>query len=150
MQRTLVLLKPDAVQRGLMGELISRVERRGLKPVAMKMLRVSEDLARRHYAAHVDKPFFKGLIAFITSSPIAAMVWEGENAVELVRSIMGATNPMDAAPGTIRGDFAVSVGPNLIHGSDSVEAAAKEIDLFFSQDQILDYARDLDRWITET
>ena len=150
MQKSLVLLKPDAVQRGLIGELISRLERRGLKLVAMKMMRVSEELGRTHYAAHVERPFFPGLIEFITSGPIVAMVWEGKNVVELVRTMMGATDPQNAAPGTIRGDFAVSVGPNLIHGSDSEEAAAREIDLFFSAEEILDYVRDLDRWITET
>lgn len=150
MQRTLVLLKPDAIQRGLVGEIISRLERRGLRFAAMKLMRVSEDLARRHYAAHVSKPFFPGLVRFITSSPIIAMVVEGENAVELVRATMGATNPQSAAPGTIRGDLAMNIGSNLIHGSDSPEAAEREIGLFFSPGEVLDYKRDVDRWITES
>lgn len=150
MQRTLVLLKPDAIQRGLVGEIISRLERRGLRFVAMKLMLVSEELARRHYAAHVSKPFFLGLVRFITSSPIIAMVVEGENAVELVRATMGATNPQSAAPGTIRGDLAMNIGSNLIHGSDSPEAAEREIGLFFSPGEILDYKRDMDRWITES
>jgi nucleoside-diphosphate kinase len=150
MQRTLVLLKPDAIHRGLAGEIITRLERKGLKFVGMKMLHVSTELARRHYAAHVDKPFYPRLESFITSIPIVAMVVEGENAVEFVRALMGATNPLKAAPGTIRGDLAISIGPNLIHGSDSEEAARKEIALFFSEDEIFDYARDIDRWITES
>ncbi len=150
MQRTLVLLKPDAIQRGLVGEIISRLERRGLRFVAMKLMLVSEELARRHYAAHVSKPFFPGLVRFITSSPIIAMVVEGENAVELVRATMGATNPQSAAPGTIRGDLAMNIGSNLIHGSDSPDAAEREIGLFFSPGEILDYKRDVDRWITES
>jgi nucleoside-diphosphate kinase len=147
-QRTLVLLKPDAVQRGLVGELISRLERKGLKLVGMKMLRVDEDLARRHYSAHVGKPFFDGLIEFITSGPLVAMVAEGVQAVDVVRSIMGATDPRDAAPGTVRGDLALSIGPNLVHGSDSAESAEREIGLFFSPDELVDYARDIDRWVT--
>ncbi|HIC68016.1 MAG TPA: nucleoside-diphosphate kinase [Candidatus Latescibacteria bacterium] len=150
MQKTLVLLKPDAVQRGLVGELISRLERKGLKLVGMKMLRVDEQLARRHYSAHVGKPFFDGLIAFITSGPLVAMVAEGAQAVNVVRSIMGATDPQDAGPGTVRGDFAISIGPNLIHGSDSAESAEREIDLFFSPNELVDYTRDIDQWITES
>ena len=150
MQRTLVLLKPDAIQRGLAGEILSRLERRGLKPVAMKMMRVSEELALRHYADHVGKDFFPGLVRFITSGPIVAMVVEGENAVALVRSTMGATDPQNAGPGTVRGDLAVSIGPNLIHGSDSPDSAKREIELFFTPDEVLDYSRDIDRWITES
>ncbi len=150
MARTLILLKPDAVQRALVGELISRMERRGLKLVAMKLIQVDEELARRHYAEHVGKPFFAGLVEFITSSPLVAMVAEGERAVEIVRSIIGATDPVDAAPGTVRGDLAVSVGLNLVHGSDSEESAAREIELFFSPGEIVSYDRDLERWITES
>ena len=150
MENTLVLLKPDAVQRGLSGQIITRLERRGLKLVAIKMLRMDEDLAHRHYAAHVGKDFFPGLVEFITSGPIVAMVWQGDDAVEMVRNAMGATAPKSAAPGTIRGDLAVAVGRNLVHGSDSVESAAAEIDLFFSRGEILDYEREVDRWITET
>ena len=150
MQRTLVLLKPDAVQRGLIGEAISRLEHRGLKMAAAKMMRVDDDLARRHYAEHTGKPFFDGLVRFITSGPIVAMVFEGENAIEVVRGVIGATNPQDAAPGTVRGDLALTIGANLIHGSDSEASADREIGLFFSPDEILDYARDLDRWIIES
>ena len=150
MENTLVLLKPDTVQRGLSGQIITRLERRGLKLVAIKMLRMDEDLAHRHYAAHVGKDFFPGLVEFITSGPIIAMVWQGDDAVEMVRNAMGATAPRSAAPGTIRGDLAVAVGRNLVHGSDSVESAAAEIDLFFSRGEILDYGREVDRWITET
>ena len=150
MQRSLVLLKPDAIQRGLAGEIMSRLERRGLKFVAMKLTSVSEGLAMRHYAAHVDKPFFDGLIDFITSCPIIAMVVEGDNAVELVRETMGATDPQNAAPGTIRGDLAESIGRNLIHGSDSEAEAKREVDLFFTPDEILEYPWNSERWTTES
>ncbi len=150
MQRTMVFLKPDAVQRGLLGEIISRLERRGLKLVGMKMMSISKDLARQHYAAHVDKAFYKGLEALITSGPIVAMVWEGRDAVDVVRVTMGATDPADAAPGTIRGDLGMDVGRNLIHGSDSKEAARREIELFFSPGELFDYRRDVDGWITES
>ena len=150
MQRTLVLLKPDAIQRGLTGEIMVRLEGRGLKFVGMKMMRVTEELARRHYAEHEGKPFFEGLVKFITSTPIIATVVEGDNAIELVRSTMGATDPQDAAPGTIRGDLAVSIGNNLIHGSDSETSAGREIELFFSPDEILEYRREIDRWIIES
>ena len=150
MHKTLVLLKPDAVQRGLVGELISRLERRGLKLVGMKLMCIDEELAGRHYADHVGKPFFAGLIEFITSGPLVAMALEGEKAVEVVRSIMGATDPLDSPPGTVRGDFAVAIGLNLIHGSDSEESAAREIELFFSHQEIVSYTRDIDRWITES
>lgn len=150
MQRTLVLLKPDAVQRGLVGEIMSRLERKGLRFVGMKLMQVSSELAHRHYAEHVGKRFFEPLVRFITSSPVVAMVVEGESAVELVRTIMGKTSPQDAAPGTIRGDMAISIGSNLIHGSDSAESAAREVELFFSADEILEYSRDIDRWVTES
>ena len=149
MQRTLVLVKPDAVQRGLVGEVISRLERRGLRFVAMKLMAVSDALAAQHYAEHEGKPFYEGLVRFITSAPIVAAVVEGENAVELVRATIGATDPRDSAAGTIRGDLAVSIGQNLVHGSDSEESAVREIQLFFSADEIVDYTRDIDRWITE-
>ncbi len=133
MQRTLVLLKPDALERGLMGEIISRLEGRGLKIVAMKMIWVDEALAKRLYAAHEDKPFFRGLVDFITSRPIIAAVFEGEDVVAVVRNAMGETDPALAAPGTIRGDLAQDIERNLIHGSDSEETAAREIELFFSK-----------------
>ena len=150
MQQTLVLLKPDAVQRGLVGKLISRLEDRGLKLVAMKLLRVDKDMAELHYNAHIGKPFFEGLVAFIISSPIVAIVVEGENAVEIVRTLMGTTDPVEAIPGTVRGDLAVSIGLNLIHGSDSPESSSREIDLFFTPEEVLSYHRDVDRWITES
>ena len=150
MQRSLVLLKPDAVQRGLAGNLIGRLEGRGLKIIALKLMTISANLAHRHYDAHAGKPFFAGLVDFITSGPVIAMVMAGEDAVPLVRSTMGATDPRDADPGTVRGDLAISIGRNLIHGSDSDEAAKKEIALFFSPDEITDYTRDTDRWITES
>ena len=150
MQRTLVLLKPDAVQRGLIGELMSRLERKGLKFIAVKLMSVSDDLACRHYGEHVGKPFFEGLVGFITSSPIVAMVLEGENAVSVVRNVIGDTDPQMATPGTIRGDLALSIGTNLIHGSDSGESAAREIGLFFSDDEIVEYPRDIDGWIIES
>lgn len=150
MQQTLVLLKPDAVQRGLVGEVISRLERRGLKIVAMKMIWMDDSLAKRHYAVHEGKAFFDGLVSFITSSPIIAAVVEAENAVELVRRTMGETDPATASPGTVRGDLGIDIGRNLIHGSDSIENAEKEIGLFFSKKEILDYPRDVQRWLTES
>ena len=139
MQQTLVLLKPDAVERKLVGEIISRLEKRGLKIAAMKTLQVDEALAKRHYAIHEGKSFFDELVEFIISGPIVAAVFEGKDVVTEVRSVMGATDPADAAPGTIRADLAQDIGHNLIHGSDSEETAGKEIKLFFSKAEILDY-----------
>jgi len=150
MERTLILIKPDAVQRCLAGEIIGRLEKRGLKIVAMKMLHMDRALAERHYAVHKDKPFFKDLVAFITSSPIIAAVFEGEKAVEAVRQTMGATDPKKAAPGTIRADLGLSMQLNMIHGSDSIENAVKEIDIFFKPSELVSYSRDMDRWITES
>ncbi len=132
-ETTLVLVKPDGVRRGLVGEVVARIERKNLKLVAMQMLRVDEDLARRHYSAHVDKPFFPGLLEFITSGPVVALAVQGEGAVEVVRNLMGATDPKKAAPGTIRGDFGLVVTENLVHGSDAVESAAHELGLFFPE-----------------
>jgi len=149
MQRTLVLVKPDGVQRGLIGRIVARLEQRGLKLVAMKMMRISRELAGRHYAEHRGKPFYDGLIAFITSGPVVAMIWEGREAVTVVRSGMGSTDPLKAAPGTIRGDLALDLGMNLIHGSDSVDRAESEMALFFSADELHDYERTADRWIRE-
>lgn len=149
LQRTLVLLKPDALQRGLVGEILSRFERRGLKIVGMKLVRVDEALARRHYAAHEGKPFFPGLIRFITSSPVVALVLEGKDAVEVVRRTMGATDPAEASPGTIRGDYGLDIGRNLVHGSDSEETAREEIALWFREEELIPWERDLDPWLTE-
>ncbi len=149
MERTLVLIKPDAMQRGLAGEIIARLERRGLRIVALRMLRMDEGLAGQHYAAHEGKAFFQGLLQFITSSPIIAAVFEGKNAVEIVRQAMGATDPAQAAPGTIRGDLGIDIGRNLVHGSDSPEAAEKEIRLFFQQGEMFSYERSIDPWVFE-
>ena len=149
MERTLVLVKPDGIQRGLVGDVISRLERRGLKLVAMKLMRVDEALARQHYAEHVDRPFFHGLVEFITSAPLVAMVWEADNAVEVVRKTMGETSPAVSGPGTIRGDLALDIGRNLVHGSDSLVSAQREVGLFFSSEEIFDYSRSADPWIKE-
>ena len=145
----MVLVKPDGVQRGLIGEIISCLERRGLKLVGMKLMQVDDVLARQHYGEHVDRPFFAGLVAFITSSPVVAMAWEAENAVEAVRNTMGQTNPTTSPPGTIRGDLALDIGRNLVHGSDSPESAERELGLFFGAGELLDYARANDGWIKE-
>jgi nucleoside-diphosphate kinase len=138
MERSLVLIKPDAMQRGLAGVIIARLERRGLKMVAMKMLQMDKALAQRHYAVHKDKAFFNDLVEFITSSPIIAAVFEGEKAIEAIRQAMGATDPVKAPPGSIRGDFGLDIQQNLVHGSDSAESAEREISLFFSPQEILD------------
>jgi len=148
MEKTLVLIKPDAVQRGLTGTIIARFERRGLRVVAMKMIHMDKALAQRHYAVHQHKPFFNDLVKFITASPLVAAVFEGKNAVEVVRQTMGETNSAKAAPGTIRGDFGIDLQYNLVHGSDSVENAGKEISIFFSPAEIFNYPRDIDRWVT--
>ena len=150
MERTFVAIKPDGVQRGLVGEVISRLERRGLKLVAIRLMQVDEDLAGRHYAEHVDRPFFSSLVSFITSGPIVAMIWEANNAVALARQTMGSTNPGEAAPGTIRGDFGIDIGRNIVHGSDGPESAEREIGLFFESGDALDYGRSTDEWIIES
>ena len=146
-ERTLVLIKPDAMQRGLAGEILARLERRGLKIVALRLMQVDDALARRHYAEHEGKLFLDGLVRFITSSPIVAAVFEGPNAVESVRRLMGATDPQKAEPGTIRGDLALYIQNNLIHGSDSPAAAQREIALFFGQRDIIAWERDTDPWV---
>jgi nucleoside-diphosphate kinase len=148
MERTLVLVKPDGVERGLIGAVISRLEQRGLKVVALKMLHMDVTLAERHYAVHRDKPFFRELVDYITSAPIVAMVVQGEQAVYVTRQTIGATDPVKAASGTIRGDLALNIRYNIVHGSDSIENAAKEISLFFDQREIVDYRRDVDHWIS--
>ncbi len=150
MERTLVLIKPDALQRGLAGEIIARLERRGLKIVALKMLHMDQALAQRHYRVHQGKPFFAGLVRFITSSPLIAMVLEGLRAVEAVRRTMGETDPTLATPGTLRGDLGLDIGRNLVHGSDSLESAREEIALFFREEEILSYQQDRGRWIIES
>ena len=150
MEKTLVLVKPDAVQRGLIGEVISRIEKTGLKLVALKMLHMDKEMAGRHYAIHQGKSFFEGLVGFITSSPLVAAVFEGPNAVEVVRKTMGATDPVKAAPGTIRGDLALDIGRNAVHGSDSKENAEKEINLFFTPREIVSYKRNVEPWIIES
>jgi nucleoside-diphosphate kinase len=148
-ERTLVLVKPDGVQRGLVGDIVGRLERRGLKLVGLKLMRLSGDRAGRHYAEHQGKAFYQGLIGFITSGPIVAMVWQGREAVLVVRSLMGATDPLKALPGTIRGDLALDLGMNVIHGSDSPARARAEIALFFEEGEIHDYERSVERWIRE-
>jgi len=148
-ERTLVLVKPDGVQRGLIGEIISRLERRGLKIIAAKLVSMNEEMARAHYSAHAEKPFFQELVTFITSGPLLAMIWEGDRAVHVVRNTMGATDPVDADQGTIRGDFAIAIGRNLVHGSDSKDAAVREIGIFFNKDEIIEYETERDRWIIE-
>ena len=147
MEKSLVLIKPDAIQRGLAGEIISRLERKGLKIVAMKMLYMDKSLAQRHYAIHKGKSFFDDLVNFITSSPVIAIIFQGKNAVKIIRHMMGETDPAKAYSGTIRGDFGIDIGHNLVHGSDSPENASKEIDLFFSAEEIFNYDRELDIWI---
>ncbi len=149
MERTFVMVKPDGVQRGLVGEVISRLERKGLKIVAMKMLWIQEELAREHYAEHAEKPFFQALVDYITSGPVVAMVVEGKEAVKVVRTLVGATNPVEASPGTIRGDFGMDIGRNVVHASDSLESAEREISLFFDADEIIEYSKSGEEWLYE-
>ena len=150
MDRTLVLIKPDAMQRGLAGEVLARLERRGLRIVALHLVQVNEALARRLYSVHEGKPFHEGLISYITSCPVIAAVFEGPHAVEAVRAALGATDPVKAAPGSIRGDLGLDISRNVVHGSDSVENAQKEIALFFRPEDVLKYERVVDRWVRET
>jgi nucleoside-diphosphate kinase len=145
-ERTLVLIKPDGVQRLIAGRIIARFEERGLKIVGLKLMRVDRELAERHYAIHREKPFFAGLVDFITSSPLVALALEGPNAIAVVRTMVGATRPHEAAPGTIRGDLALETAQNLIHASDGPETAASELALWFAPAELLDYRRDIDRW----
>ena len=149
MDRTLVLIKPDGVQRGLMGEVITRLEQRGLRLVGAKFMQVSQELAETHYAIHEGKPFYDGLIAYITSAPVMAMVWEGPNAIAAIRQTMGATRPTEAAPGSVRHDFALEVGRNLTHASDSVENGQAEVSLWFTDQELVDWERANDPWIFE-
>jgi nucleoside-diphosphate kinase len=149
MERTLIIVKPDGVQRGLVAPILGRFEARGLKLVGLKLVKVSDELARRHYAEHEGKPFYPGLIAYITSAPVVAGCLEGTNAVQVVRAIVGATNPAAAAPGSIRADLALDIGRNLVHASDAPETAARELGLWFADDELVSYERALDRWIFE-
>ena len=146
-ERTLVLVKPDGVQRLLTGRILARYEERGLRVAALKLMQVSRDLAERHYAVHREKPFFRGLVDFITSAPLVAAVLEGPNAIAVVRAMNGATRPHEAAPGTIRGDFALETAQNLVHASDSPETSEAEVALWFDRSEVLDYTREIDRWV---
>ena len=149
-ERTFVMVKPDGVQRGLIGEIVSRFEDRGLKLVAGKFMQIDDELARDHYAEHVDEPFFDDLSSFITSGPVFAMVWEGQDAIAQVRTMMGETAPADSAPGTIRGDFGLDLGRNVIHGSDTEEGSAeREVGLFFDDEELHDYERIDETWLYE-
>lgn len=149
MERTLILVKPDGVHRGLIGQIINRFETRGLKLVGMKFIQMTDELAAKHYAIHKGKPFYEKLVAYIVSGPVVAMVWEGQEAISAARKTMGATNPIEASPGTIRGDFGMEIGRNLVHGSDSLENAAEEVSLFFDPDELVQWVRDSDDWIRE-
>ena len=149
MERTLVIVKPDAVQRGLIGEILRRLETRGLKMVGLKLMSVSQELARQHYAVHTGKSFFEPLISYITSAPVVVAVFEGKDAIAAVRSTVGATNPVQAAPGTIRGDLGMEIGRNLVHASDSAETARSEVALWFKENELAPWGRDVDRWISE-
>jgi nucleoside-diphosphate kinase len=147
MERTLVIAKPDAVQRGLIGEILTRLERRGLKLAGMKFISIDQELAHRHYGVHEGKPFFESLIRYITSAPVVVMVWEGPGAIALVRRTMGSTNPQEAAPGTLRADYGLDIERNLVHGSDGPDTAAQEIALYFSPEELVEWTRSVDPWI---
>ncbi|MBP8002668.1 MAG: nucleoside-diphosphate kinase [Chloroflexi bacterium] len=149
MEQTLILVKPDGVQRGLIGQIVSRFEQRGLKLVAMKFIQMSRELAETHYAVHKERPFYASLVDYIISGPVVAMVWEGKGAIAAARATMGATNPVAAAPGTIRGDFGMEIGRNLVHGSDSPENAVNEVNLFFGEAERVTWNRITDSWIRE-
>ncbi len=146
-ERTLVLVKPDGVQRQLVGRILARYEERGLRIIGLKLVKVDRELAERHYAVHKGKPFFEGLVTFITSGPLVAAALEGPDAIALVRAMNGATKPADAAPGTIRGDLAVEMGQNLVHASDSAESAAMELSIWFAAGELVSYRREIDRWV---
>jgi nucleoside-diphosphate kinase len=147
MEKTFIMVKPDGVQRGLIGEIVSRFEKKGFQLAAAKLMTVSRELAERHYAEHKERPFFGELVEFITSGPVFAMVWQGDGVIAMARTMMGKTNPAEALPGTIRGDYAVHTGMNIIHGSDSPESAEREINLFFKAEEILDYQKDIQKWV---
>ena len=147
MEKTFLMVKPDGVQRNLIGEIVSRFEQKGFQLVGGKLMSISKELAEEHYGEHKERPFFGELVDFITSGPVFAMIWEGENVITTARQMMGATNPKDAAPGTIRGDFGVTVGKNIIHGSDSPESAVREIGLFFNNEELVQYDKLMNQWI---
>src|SRR5699024_6513760 len=147
MEKSFLMVKPDGVQRNLIGEIVNRFEKKGFKLASAKLMQVSEDLAKEHYGEHKDKPFFGELVEFVTSGPGFAMVWEGENVIKTARQMMGATNPTEAAAGTIRGDFGLTVGKNVIHGSDSLESAEREINLFFKENELVSYLKQDSKWI---
>jgi nucleoside-diphosphate kinase len=146
-ERTLILVKPDGVQRQIVGRILARYEERGLKLVGLKLVHIDRQLAEQHYAAHREKPFFGGLVDFIVSGPLVAVAVDGPNAIAVVRALNGATRPHEAAPGTIRGDFALETGQNIVHASDSADSAASELALWFRPEELLDYERDIDRWV---
>ena len=148
-ERTFVMVKPDGVQRGLVGEVITRIEQKGLRLAGLKLVDVSRELAEEHYGVHRERPFFAGLVEFITSGPVVAMVVEGENAIAAMRAINGATNPIEAGPGTIRGDFAVDIGRNIVHASDGADTAATEVKLWFSDDEVVAWDRIDAPWVVE-
>lgn len=147
MEKTFLMVKPDGVQRNVIGEIVARFEKKGYHLVGAKLMQIPTELAEQHYGEHKERPFFGELVEFITSGPVFAMVWEGENVILTARQMMGATNPKDAAPGTIRGDFAVTVGKNMIHGSDSAESAEREIGLFFKEEELVTYEKTMDSWV---
>jgi nucleoside-diphosphate kinase len=147
MEKTFLMVKPDGVQRQLIGDIVSRFEKKGFQLVGAKLMQISTELAEKHYGEHKERPFFSELVDFITSGPVFAMVWQGENVISTARQMMGSTNPKDAAPGTIRGEYAVTVSKNIIHGSDSPESAEREIGLFFSQEELVEYPRLINEWI---
>lgn len=149
MERTLIIIKPDAVQRGLIGQIIHRFERRGLRIAAMRFMQITSELAQRHYAVHKGKPFYEPLVSYIVSGPVVVMILEGKNAIKIARRTLGATNPVDADPGTIRGDFGIEIGRNLVHASDGPETADFEVSLFFDEAEVLSWRRDLEPWISE-
>lgn len=149
MERTFIMVKPDGVQRGLIGKVIERFENRGLKLVGAKFMKVSRSLAEKHYEEHIGKPFYEPLLKYITSGPILAMVWEGENAIAVCRSTMGKTNPQDAAPGTIRADFAMHISRNVVHGSDKPDSAKREIELYFKPEELIEYPKADEVWLYE-
>lgn len=150
MEKTFIAIKPDGVQRGLVGEIIRRFETKGFKLIGLKLMQVSRELAEEHYSVHRERPFFNSLVDFITSSPVVAMVWEGEGVVAAARKIIGATNPLNADLGTIRGDFGVDIGRNLIHGSDAIETAQREIALWFKPEELVNWQPALQSWLVET